>query len=100
MTISSRFDDRPFTAAMAREAGITRNCLPHKLVASGEVRKVLSDVYVATCVKDSLDLRASAAALVMPDHAVVVDRSAAWLHDVDDPGLRGAGSGPGAGRSL
>ncbi|NYI45869.1 hypothetical protein BJ993_002949 [Nocardioides aromaticivorans] len=82
MTISSRFDDRPFTAAMAREAGFTRNCL-HKLVASGEVRKVLSDVYVATCVKDSLELRASAAALVMPDHAVVVDRSAAWLHDVE-----------------
>ena len=76
------FDDRPFTAAMARQAGVTRNSL-HKMVASGELRKVLSDVYVAASAADSLDLRANAAALVMPDHAVVVDRAAAWLHDVD-----------------
>lgn len=82
MTSSSGFDDQPFTAAMAREAGITRNCL-HKMVASGELRKVLSHVYVAVSAKDYLDLRVAAAALVLPDHAVVVDRSAAWLHDVD-----------------
>lgn len=72
----------PFTAAMAREAGLSRNCL-QKLVASGQVRSDLYGVYVdASCV-DSLDLRVREAALVLPPHAVVADRSAAWLHGVD-----------------
>lgn len=72
----------PFTAATARDAGITRNRL-HKMVASGVVRVVLHGVYVAAAVGDSLDLRARAAALVLPPHTVVTDRCAAWLHGVD-----------------
>ncbi|GAA4810571.1 type IV toxin-antitoxin system AbiEi family antitoxin domain-containing protein [Nocardioides caeni] len=73
---------RPFTAKTARAAGIDRNHL-HRLVAGGELRAVLYGVYVRSSVPDSIDLRARAAALVLPPHAVVADRCAAWLHDVD-----------------
>lgn len=40
-------------------------------------------MYVACWVADSQKVRAAAASLVMPEHAVVCDRSAAWLHGVD-----------------
>lgn len=82
MTYLELFDGRPFTAAMARDAGINRNRL-HRLVRSGRARLVLYGVYVAASTPDSVDLRARAAALVLPTHAVVADRCAAWLHDVD-----------------
>lgn len=72
----------PFTSAHAREAGLTRWGLAHA-VAVGEVRRVLTDVYVVRDVPDSLECRAQAARLVLRDHAVVVDRSAAWLWGVD-----------------
>ncbi|WP_408898343.1 hypothetical protein ACJ5H2_04365 [Nocardioides sp. R1-1] len=72
----------PFTAATARAAGVTRDRLRH-LRAHGMVRPVLRGVYVATATPDSVDLRAQAAALVLPDHAVVCDLCAAWLHGID-----------------
>ncbi|WP_157537008.1 type IV toxin-antitoxin system AbiEi family antitoxin domain-containing protein [Nocardioides sp. Root190] len=78
----SLFNGLPFTAAMARDAGITRNRL-HKMVASGLLRVVLHGVYVGAAVRDSLDLRARAAALVLPPHVVVADRGASWLHGID-----------------
>ncbi|WP_215817165.1 hypothetical protein [Pimelobacter sp. 30-1] len=82
MTLVHQMDGRPFTAAMARAAGLTRNRLG-ALVTSGQVRPVLYGVYVAAVVPDSVDLRAQAAALVLPSHAVVGDRSAAWLLGID-----------------
>lgn len=75
-------DGRPFTAAMARAAGITRNRL-HTMVATGLVRVVLHGVYVAAATPDSLDLRARSAGLVLPSHTVVADRGAAWMHGID-----------------
>lgn len=72
----------PFTSAEAREAGLNRWALT-QAVAAGEVRRVLTDVYVVRDAPDSLELRARAAALVVSEHAVVVDRSAAWLWGVD-----------------
>jgi hypothetical protein len=72
----------PFTSAQAREAGLNRWALT-QAVAAGEVRRVLTDVYVARDAPDTLELRARAAALVLGEHAVVVDRSAAWLWGVD-----------------
>lgn len=72
----------PFTAAMARAGGMSKNGL-RRLVSDGQVRQVLNRVYVATSVADSIDLRARAARLVLPDHAVVCDLSAAWLHGID-----------------
>ena len=76
------FGSAPFTAAMAAEGGITRNML-RRLIRCGLVHQVLRGVYVSHEIPDSLELRANAAALVMPPHSVVCDRSAAWLHGVD-----------------
>ncbi|MCX6400828.1 MAG: hypothetical protein NTX33_12985 [Propionibacteriales bacterium] len=82
MSSSDAFDGSPFTAAMATDAGMTRSRL-RSLVRTGEVRKVLHGVYVRSSIGDSIALRARAAALVVPDHAVVCDRCAAWLHGID-----------------
>jgi hypothetical protein len=72
----------PFTSAQALEAGLNRWALT-QAVAAGEVRRVLTDVYVVHSTADSLATRAQAARLVLGEHAVVVDRSAAWLWGVD-----------------
>jgi hypothetical protein len=72
----------PFTSAQARDAGLNRWALT-QAVAAGEVRRVLTDVYVVRDVPDSIGMRAQAARLVLGEHAVVVDRSAAWLWGVD-----------------
>lgn len=74
--------DRPFTAAYAESAGVGAR-LRRRLVETGLLRPVLRGVLVATQVPDSLRLRVSAVRLVVPDHAVAVDRLAAWIHGVD-----------------
>lgn len=71
-----------FTTAGASAIGISRWELA-RLLAEGSVRRVLRDVYARGDVRDTLDVRARAAALVLAPHAVVVDRSAAWLWGVD-----------------
>lgn len=82
MHISNLLDGRPFTMASAVAAGVSRDRV-RTLVRNGEVRSVLHGVYVATSAPDDLSLRARAAGLVLPDHAVVCDRGAAWLHGID-----------------
>lgn len=72
----------PFTSADAAERGVSRRVLA-RLVVEGSVRRVLNDVYVPMALEDTVDLRAAAAARVLPEHAVVVDSSAAWLWGVD-----------------
>ncbi len=72
----------PFTSTDALDHGVTRWTLT-QLVQSGEVRRVLTDVYADGRMRDTLELRARAARIVLPAHAVVVDRSAAWLWGVD-----------------
>lgn len=74
--------DRPFTSADAGAEGVGPRLLA-ALVGSGHLRRMLHGVYVATQVPDSLGLRARALKLVVPDHGVVVDRTACWLHVVD-----------------
>ncbi len=54
-----------------------------QLLGAGLLRRVLTDVYVRADQADSLELRARAASLVLSPHAVLVDRTAAWLWDVD-----------------
>jgi hypothetical protein len=71
--------DRPFTAAMALEAGISRRRLAG-LISDGLVRGVVTGVYAPSQVEDDLRLRVAALGLVVPDHAVVIDRAAGWLH--------------------
>jgi hypothetical protein len=74
--------DRPFTSAEAGAEGAGSKLLT-ALVGSGHLRRVLHGVYVATQVPDSLGMRARALKLVVPEHCVVVDRTACWLHVVD-----------------
>lgn len=79
----------PFRTADAAAYGVTPRQL-RDLVACGVVRRVLRGVYCRADVADDLTLRARAAALVLPPHAVVSDASAAWLYGIDcrEPGER------------
>jgi hypothetical protein len=71
--------DRPFTAAQATAAGVTRAVL-RRLVRDHYVRRMLKGVFVAAQVPDSLMLRAQALQLVVPENAVVCDWTAVWLY--------------------
>lgn len=53
------------------------------LVNSGKIRAVLHEVYVDATIRDNLDLRLAACALVLKPGQVIVDRTAAWLHGID-----------------
>lgn len=74
--------DRAFSSAEADALGVPAS-LRAALVARGLVRPMLRGVYVASQVPDSYRLRVSAVRLVAPPHAVVVDRTAAWVHGVE-----------------
>lgn len=74
--------DRPFLKSEIAGLGITPAQL-RKLVSDNVVRRVLQGVFARTDVVDDQSLRLAAARLVLPKHAVVSDRSAAWLHGID-----------------
>lgn len=74
--------DRPFTAAEARGLGVSRVVL-RRLLDRHLVREVVRGGYVVAQVRDTLEVRAAALRLVVPDSAVVTDRTAAWHHGVD-----------------
>ncbi len=70
--------DVPFTAAVARAAGVPRSLLT-LWCQFGLLRQPVRRVYVAAQVPDSLLLRAQCLSLVVPDDAVICDRHAGWL---------------------
>ena len=72
----------PLTRTQLGELGISKWQL-HQLVRAGFLRRILNEVYVRADEPDTIDLRARAASLVLPPHAVMVDRTAAWLWGVD-----------------
>jgi hypothetical protein len=72
----------PFTSSQALTGGLSRWDLA-QLVSHREVRRILTDVYVPWDEPDTLEHRARAVALVLPEHTVAVDRTAAWLWGVD-----------------
>ncbi len=74
--------DRPFRTTDAVGLGVPRARL-QTLTRRGLIRPVLQGVSVAAQVVDSIECRAHALSLVVPESAVVVDRTAAWLHMVD-----------------
>jgi len=76
------FPDGPFLASSAEAFGWTDVDL-RRLTAQGVLRRVLTGVYAPARLGDSLELRIAAAALALPPHVVISDRSAAWLHDVN-----------------
>lgn len=74
--------DHPFTTAEAAALGYTGTALG-VLVRNGEIRRVFTGVYVRADVHDSIEVRARAAKLVMSEHSVLCDRTAAWIHGID-----------------
>lgn len=74
--------DRPFTAARAAALGVGRRLL-RGLVARGLVREIVHGAYGVAQLRDSIELRVAALGLVVSRSAVVTDRTAAWLHEVD-----------------
>ena len=70
--------DVPFTAAVARAAGVSQRTL-RLWCRLGLLRSPIRGVYVAGQVQDSLVMRAGCLALVAPDDAVICDRHAGWL---------------------
>jgi hypothetical protein len=71
--------DRPFTTSWARAQGVD----PKRLRAwlrSGHLKAPVHGVLHAAQLPDSLSLRLACLRLVVPSHAVVTDRTAAWLH--------------------
>ncbi|WP_137291960.1 hypothetical protein [Nocardioides dongxiaopingii] len=74
--------DRPFTAATARAAGVSRFNLG-RLIDAGHLRSPVRGTFLATQAGDSIRLRAESLALVVPEDCVVCDRHAGWLHGAD-----------------
>ncbi|MGI8522332.1 MAG: hypothetical protein ACR2K3_03335 [Nocardioides sp.] len=71
--------DRPFTLAQARAEGVSRTQLA-AWVSDGLLIHPMRGVFHAAQLPDGLDLRLSCLALVVPDDAVVTDRTAGWAH--------------------
>jgi hypothetical protein len=82
--------DEPFHFDEISDLGISRRQL-RDAVSQRVVRRVLHGVYCAARLPDEPALRAAAAKLVLPGHAVICDHSAAWLLGVDscDPARQG-----------
>lgn len=74
--------DVPFTLQQAAAEGIPRGVL-RVLHDHGLVRRLLHGVYGVAQLPDTIGTRCAALRLVVPDSAIVTDRTAAWLHGVD-----------------
>ncbi|WP_110206360.1 type IV toxin-antitoxin system AbiEi family antitoxin [Nocardioides daejeonensis] len=72
----------PFWRSDALSCGITDHDIK-AWVVSGQIRRVFRGVYAPSRLSDSLELRVACARLVLPEHCVVVERSAAWLYGID-----------------
>lgn len=72
----------PFTPVMAVRAGIGRSVLD-RLHREGRLRRLLRGVYLDAAAPVTRDVRASALALVIGPHQVVVGATAAWLHGIE-----------------
>lgn len=71
--------DQPFTHQEARAAGLSPKQLG-RLCAQEYLKRPVVGVYVAAQVPDSLTLRSDVLRLVVPEEAVVTDRTAGWMH--------------------
>lgn len=72
----------PFTLNDLPRLGLTRQRL-RTLIAHAAVRRIARGVYAPMALGDSIELRARAVALVLPDGHVACDRTAAWLHGIE-----------------
>ena len=78
----NEFPRHPFTWPMARDRGISRARIVNGL-RRGVLMRLLRNVYARADVALTMEDRAGAAALVISPHAVVADRTAAWIWGVD-----------------
>jgi hypothetical protein len=74
--------DAPFTYTQARAEGLTRDVLT-ELCRRGLLRRPIKGVYVVAQLGDSVELRARALRLVVPEDCVICDRHAGWLHGAE-----------------
>lgn len=74
--------DLPFTPQQAAAEGVQRSLL-RVLHERGLVRRLLQGVYGVAQLPNTIGTRCAALRLVVPDSAIVTDRTAAWLHGVD-----------------
>lgn len=72
----------PFTTATAASLGHDRKQLS-RLVGEGVLRRPFTGVYLRAEVPMTMEVRARAARLVMSEHSVLCDRTAAWIWGVD-----------------
>lgn len=72
----------PFTRQQAAEVGTDPGQL-RRMVAQGDIRRVLRGVYTSADTPDTVQTRCAAARLVTAEHVVVCDRTAAWIWGVD-----------------
>jgi hypothetical protein len=79
--MSTSLPDRPFTYALAKTWGWSRGQL-RTAVRTRRVVRVLHGVYLRGDVVPSTRTKLQAAALVVGPHAVVCDRTAAWIWGV------------------
>ena len=78
--------DQPFDRRTAGAAGVDRAAL-ERLLRAGAVHRVLRGVYAASAAPDTPTFRVAAVRLVVGEQAVVVDRTAAWVHGVPPSAL-------------
>jgi hypothetical protein len=74
--------DNPFTSADLDTLGLTRHRL-RQLVEAELVRRLVRGAYVRADLELTVELRARTVAAVIPEHQVVRDRTAAWIHGID-----------------
>lgn len=82
MMLPPEIPKTPFTWTQAKRLGLPRHRLD-ELATNGQVRRVLTGVYVSADVPDTPLVRARAAGLVVSPFVVVCDRTAAWMLGVD-----------------
>jgi hypothetical protein len=74
--------DQPFTRAMALAGGVKDKRLG-QLVSDGWLRRPVRGLYIPSQLPDTVALRASALALIVPPGCFASDFTAAWLHAGD-----------------
>ncbi len=74
--------DLPFTRQQAADLGVGPKTL-RRALSMHLIREVVRGAYAVTQLPDTIELRAAALSLVVSPGAVVTDRTAAWLHEID-----------------
>jgi hypothetical protein len=80
------FPKQPFTMSMSTSLGLTKRRVLEG-VRQGVLVRLLRNVYLRADVDLTVEMRAKAASLVISPHAVVCDRSAAWVWGIDCFGI-------------